>query len=312
MITHLRRQTIDPEPTVAARLGPIVLGTDGSDDAQLARRAAADIARGAGMAVHVVGAWSTPVFDSPYGGYVLAEGIAEAAEAAVTAVVDRESERVVHAGAHLAVRHTIFGRPGDAILRLADEVAAGLIVIGSRGLGPLRRVVMGSVSEDVVHHSHRPVLVVRGGPEAWPPVRILVGDDGSAGARAAVVLAAAVGRALRVPVSVATVVPHIPPSIAEIPGMSIDAAISVARARVEGRVAALSESTGLDLTAWLGVGEPASTILDESNAAPSPCLIAVGSRGLGAVERIRRGSVSTKILHGAHSSVLVVPPDERA
>jgi nucleotide-binding universal stress UspA family protein len=38
---------------------------------------------------------------------------------------------------------------------------AGLIVIGSRGLGPLRRALMGSVSDSVVRHAHCPVLVVR-------------------------------------------------------------------------------------------------------------------------------------------------------
>jgi nucleotide-binding universal stress UspA family protein len=46
------------------------------------------------------------------------------------------------------------------ILRVADEVDASLIIMGSRGLGGMRTLLLGSVSHGVVHHSHRPVLVV--------------------------------------------------------------------------------------------------------------------------------------------------------
>jgi nucleotide-binding universal stress UspA family protein len=44
---------------------------------------------------------------------------------------------------------------------LAEELGAGLIVMGSRGLDRMRRALMGSVSDAVVHHAHCPVLVVR-------------------------------------------------------------------------------------------------------------------------------------------------------
>jgi nucleotide-binding universal stress UspA family protein len=44
---------------------------------------------------------------------------------------------------------------------VAEDIGAGLIVIGSRGLGGLRRALMGSVSDSVVRHAHCPVLVVR-------------------------------------------------------------------------------------------------------------------------------------------------------
>ena len=62
------------------------------------------------------------------------------------------------------------GRPGERIVTvaeqivsLAEEIEAGLIVIGSRGLGGIRRALMGSVSDSVVRHAHCPVMVVRGG-----------------------------------------------------------------------------------------------------------------------------------------------------
>jgi nucleotide-binding universal stress UspA family protein len=47
------------------------------------------------------------------------------------------------------------------IVELAEEIGAGLIVMGSRGLGGIRRALMGSVSDSVVRHAHCPVMVVR-------------------------------------------------------------------------------------------------------------------------------------------------------
>jgi nucleotide-binding universal stress UspA family protein len=47
------------------------------------------------------------------------------------------------------------------IVGLAEELGVGLIVMGSRGLGGIRRALMGSVSDSVVRHAHCPVMVVR-------------------------------------------------------------------------------------------------------------------------------------------------------
>ena len=51
--------------------------------------------------------------------------------------------------------------PDAEIVALAEELGVGLIVMGSRGLGGIRRAVMGSVSDSVVRHAHCPVLIVR-------------------------------------------------------------------------------------------------------------------------------------------------------
>jgi nucleotide-binding universal stress UspA family protein len=55
------------------------------------------------------------------------------------------------------------GRPDEEIVELAEEIGAGMVVVGSRSLGGVRRALMGSVSQSVVRHAHCPALVVRGG-----------------------------------------------------------------------------------------------------------------------------------------------------
>ena len=49
--------------------------------------------------------------------------------------------------------------PGQDILKRAKEVDASLIVMGTRGLGAIRRTILGSVSDYVVHHAHIPVVI---------------------------------------------------------------------------------------------------------------------------------------------------------
>uniref|UniRef100_K1QR27 UspA domain-containing protein n=1 Tax=Magallana gigas TaxID=29159 RepID=K1QR27_MAGGI len=49
--------------------------------------------------------------------------------------------------------------PGEGIIRAAEELGADLIVIGSRGMGVVRRTILGSVSDYVLQHSHIPVAV---------------------------------------------------------------------------------------------------------------------------------------------------------
>jgi len=64
-------------------------------------------------------------------------------------------------GGKIAGVHARAGRPDTEIVHTAEELDAGLVVLGSRGLGSVRRAVLGSVSGSVVRHAHGPVLVVR-------------------------------------------------------------------------------------------------------------------------------------------------------
>ncbi|PAA79147.1 hypothetical protein BOX15_Mlig010515g1 [Macrostomum lignano] len=53
----------------------------------------------------------------------------------------------------------VSGEPGEAICRAAEEHSADMVVMGSRGLGLLRRTFIGSVSDYVLHHAYRPVMI---------------------------------------------------------------------------------------------------------------------------------------------------------
>ncbi len=53
------------------------------------------------------------------------------------------------------------GDPATEILKIREKVNAGLIIVGSRGLGSLSGVVLGSVSQKIAHHAHCPVMIVK-------------------------------------------------------------------------------------------------------------------------------------------------------
>ena len=69
--------------------------------------------------------------------------------------------RVKVAGGTVAETHLRMGPVAKEIVSLADELEVGLVVVGSRGLGRIRRTLAGSVSESVFRHAHCPVMVVR-------------------------------------------------------------------------------------------------------------------------------------------------------
>ena len=51
--------------------------------------------------------------------------------------------------------------PGEAVIKASTELGSDLIVTGTRGLGKIRRTILGSVSQYVVHHANVPVLICR-------------------------------------------------------------------------------------------------------------------------------------------------------
>jgi nucleotide-binding universal stress UspA family protein len=144
----------------------ILLATDGSEEAQLAFASAADLSEKTDSELHVVYVGHMPLvsYESP-GAITLDPDLSgrmqEDAEQEARRKLDEQVRQVGKTAGEVAEMHARLGRPDAEIVGLADELGAGLIVLGSRGLGPLRRALMGSVSDSVVRHAHCPVLVVR-------------------------------------------------------------------------------------------------------------------------------------------------------
>ena len=76
-------------------------------------------------------------------------------------LLDEQVRWVEEAGGTVAGAHFRMARPDEGILAVGEDIGAGLMVLGSRGLGGVKRALMGSVSDSVVRHAHCPVLVVR-------------------------------------------------------------------------------------------------------------------------------------------------------
>lgn len=291
----------------------ILLATDASHDAALAARAALDIARGAGSELHVVHVWRT-LRSSRFGAYIRRELSREAGR-----LLDEQVERIEAAGAAVSGKHLREGPKADEILDLAGELGADLVVIGARGQGAVGRLLLGSVAEGIVYHARCPVLVVRGGDPAWPPARMVVGDDGSEDARAAARLAFGIGKLFEAGVLLVRAYPKQPEMDAEAAALDAGGAVGEAVAEeeqgrderaLEERVAGLEKDTGVRPEVSTAFGNPAEAVLaaaDGGGDGGERSLVAVGHRGLGTLGRMRLGSISTKVLRAARGPVLVYP-----
>jgi len=150
---------------------PIVLGTDGSPSAAKATSLAIELARETRARLYVVAAWQAPLTvyaSSPMmaGTDIDAPEIERATGAARAAVGRARADGV---DAKSFVRN---GEPAEMISQTAKNCDASLIVVGSHGWGPIRRLVFGSVSKAVLHHAPCPVLVVRLTKESARPVPV--------------------------------------------------------------------------------------------------------------------------------------------
>ena len=140
----------------------ILLATDGSEEAELAALRAVELADATDSELHVVHVGVVPIFLQSYPGTLGYYGkLHEQIEEESRELLRKQSLRVKAAGGTVAGAHLRMGEVALEIVALAEELGAGLIVMGCRGLGGVRRALMGSVSDSVVRHAHCPVLVVR-------------------------------------------------------------------------------------------------------------------------------------------------------
>jgi nucleotide-binding universal stress UspA family protein len=143
----------------------ILLATDASKDAVKAAQIASDLSSVSDSELHVLHVGNTKDFhvspgaEQSFSPHSPSLGqVKEKAEKTLEEAV----KQVEEAGGTVAQTHLRMGDADDEILRHCEEDGdIGLLVIGSRGLGPIKRRLMGSVSESVVLHASCPVLVAR-------------------------------------------------------------------------------------------------------------------------------------------------------
>lgn len=297
----------------------ILLATDGSKEAELAAITATNLAQKTGSELHVVHVFGiAPVGPPAHPEATELEGVEQETQAEqlqriseqrAREVLDTAVEKVRSVGGTVVEEHLIEGRVAEEIVALAEKLETGLIVLGSRGLSPLRRALMGSVSDAVVRHAHCPVMVVRDGEYERDPLpgRILLAVDGSteaqAAARMAVELADRVGSELHV-VHVGEVRPVYHP---ERHGYQAryEELREEAQRLLDEQADEIRSAAETLAGAHLRMGRPDEEIVvlgEEIGAG----LIVTGSRGLGGIRRALMGSVSDSVVRHAHCPVLVV------
>lgn len=231
-------------------------------------------------------------------------------------LLDEAAEAVRRESLHVAV-HIREGRTASVILDEAERIGADLIILGARSHGSLERILLGSVSAEVVDGAHCPVLVARR-PTAR---RILLASDGSPDAALTAEFVGTSGLFQ----GGATRVLH----VVDVPAawwlgfsptdttIATDAYISVVeeagrhgREVVETAVERL-RSEGFESQPVVREGSAAGVIVAEAEAWGAD-LIAVGTRGHGLLKRLILGSTARTVLHHAPMSVLIVRPTATA
>lgn len=298
----------------------VLLAIDGSDASMTALAATAALPLPPGSTVQLLsvlpddrvvhgGAWPAAVL-------IRSEDVAAAARKEARERLEDLADRV--AGEERTVTAAIReGRAASEILDAASDLSADLIVLGARGHSEVERLLLGSVSAEVVDHARCPVLVARTDRVG----RILVATDGSPTADATIDLIASSSLFANATVRVMSVTdPGMPwwTGASPVDGMvaaqvysdMIDAARDHAREVAAQAAERLGSEVAVEEAAHRG-GDVPTAILAEA-AAWNADIVAVGSRGLGMVRRLLLGSVSRDVLHHAPMSVLIVKPADES
>jgi nucleotide-binding universal stress UspA family protein len=221
----------------------------------------------------------------------------------------------------------LWGPTAKSILKTAEWFEPDLLVVGSHGRSAAARLVLGSVSLSLLHHANFPVRIVREKtPAPSGPIRILIATDGSPSALAAVDEVARrawpAGAQARVVSVFATLVPE-PTMIPALEGRTFatEPAFKVIleadeheRRRLGTIVEAAAkilEHAGLAVDAKVLDGDPRTDILREARNWSADTIF-IGARGVGTLDRLLLGSVSTAVVTHADCTVEVIRRGKRS
>ena len=141
----------------------IVVGTDGSDTAANAVRQATDLAKRVGAQLSIVSAYA-PVSSRRVAGEKLDAPADVQYEIGpredVNLVLDAAAAEARKEGIEVQT-HPVEADPADAILNVAEETSADLIVVGNKGMTGARRFILGSVPNNISHHAPCSVIIIQ-------------------------------------------------------------------------------------------------------------------------------------------------------
>jgi nucleotide-binding universal stress UspA family protein len=294
----------------------ILLAADGSEDARRAARYAGELSLKLNSELHVVYVASEYPYVYAYYDMRHREEV-NRYRAEDRQTLDRCVERIGEVGGTVAESHLREGDAASEIVELAEELGVGLVVLGSRGRGLLRRGLMGSVSTGVLRHAHCSVLIVRGHEDQREPFlgKLLVAVDGSeeatAAAQAGTEIAGAAGSEIHVAYALQEerYRPHLGPEMWEGWEEGFERAKRDARSWLDGEAKRMRYEGAATPKSHLLMGRPDAAIVwlaEEIGAG----LVVVGSRGLGAMRRALIGSVSDSVVRHAHCPVMVVRSEQ--
>jgi nucleotide-binding universal stress UspA family protein len=297
----------------------VLLATDGSESANNAVETVRSLALPAGSVVHLVAVLpSTPeLFGAAWDAYI--PGDAEAIERQMVdeldAALDGVKARLERPGVTVE-EEVLRGRAATRIVEAANAFQADIAVVGSRGLGAWKRLLLGSVSAEIVDHASCPILVAR-----RPSVgTVILGDDGSEGSRAAAHLLARfpalAGNRVKV-VAVAEILNAAALGFSPAVSGAFMTEMIESTAEAEERLGEVTQVTaailgqaGIRTETEVLAGDPAHELVRLARASEAD-LVVVGTTGLTGVARAVLGSVARNVLINARCSVLVVhrPPE---
>lgn len=195
----------------------------------------------------------------------------------------------------------------DAVPQAADDMDAGLIVVGARGAGFLRRLVLGSTAERLLRRTTRPLLIVRGLAHA-PYRRALLSVDFSPWSPAVLAMARQVAPQARCVLFHAFQVPFEEKlRFAGVADDVIDKYRTQARADAMRQLGALARDAGFKPSEWdacIVEGDPSMRLVEQEQAQDGD-LVVIGKHGHSMVEDLLLGSVTKHVLAEGVADVLV-------
>lgn len=289
--------------------GSVVVGFDGSVASHRAVSWALREAESLALPVTLVRAYEPPItaVGLGYGGMVPAsvvDDLRDQSEADLHAAVEAAAAEVQG----VAVSGRLVAGTPSAVL-LSQSEGATLVVLGSRGLGGFRGLMLGSVGQQVSAHARVPVVVVRGDPERPSTGRVIVAVDGSPASREAVGFAFdhAARHGLSLHALHAWEVP-----VFDAPGVTVPPTLALEEIEDEEvrltaeAISGWSEKYPDVLVSREVIHGPSEKVVVEASGGAE--LLVVGSRGRGGFAGLLLGSVSQAALHHARCPVAVVRP----